>query len=168
MGIGDELSAMPPVAFRFDSSWAGLRINVTKEDLARAPHFKSNEWPNFSDARYDDSVYHAYGVAPYFNAAPDADNTRRNVRDRESSYLTPADQSTSREDVDITRRIRQQLAAQDGLSVNARNVKVITVNGHVTLRGPVNSEEELRLVVENACRVVPRDQVNNQLEVKKE
>src|SRR5690348_12356164 len=66
----------------------------------------------------------------------DADDTGRNVRDRDSRTLTPMDQGTTEADRGITQRIRQELTSRDELSVNAKNVKIITVDGVVTLRGP--------------------------------
>jgi osmotically-inducible protein OsmY len=49
--------------------------------------------------------------------------------------------------------------------VNAQNVKIITVDGRVTLRGPVNSEEEKRLIGEIADRIAHSENVDNQLDV---
>lgn len=168
LGMGDALSAVPSTAFRYNDSHEFLQLDVTKEDLARAPHFKNNEWPNFGDARYVGSVYRAYRAEPYFATEADADNTRRNARDRDGNKLTPLDQGNSASDVETTKSIRQQLVAQDDLSVNARNVKIITVDGRVTLRGPVNSEEEKRQIVAITSRVVSPNRVNNELEVKRE
>jgi len=168
LGIGDELSVMPPTAFRYDNAKEVLRIDATKDDLARAPHFKNSEWPNLNDPQYAGAVYRAYRVEPYFDTDVDADNTRRNARDREGSSPTPVDQGTSKADRDTTQSIRQQLVAQENLSINARNVRIITMDGRVTLRGPVNSEEEKRLVAGIAARTVSPDRINNQLEVKRE
>jgi len=52
------------------------------------------------------------------------------------------------------------------MSANARNVKIITIAGRVTLRGPVNSEEEKSVIEEIARRNTPSGTVDNQLEVK--
>jgi osmotically-inducible protein OsmY len=109
-------------------------------------------------------VYGAYHVQPYF--ATDADNTARNVRDRNDRTLTPLDQGNSSADIKTTAQIRKEIIATKDMSVNARNVKIITVNGHVTLRGPVNTDEEKRLVGEIANRIARSDNVDNQLEVK--
>jgi hypothetical protein len=70
------------------------------------------------------------------------DNTGKNVRDRDSNNLTPLDQSESESDRTITQEIRKAVMADDSLSTNAKNIKIITINGVVTLRGPVL----------NACR----------------
>jgi len=50
------------------------------------------------------------------------------------------------------------------MSVNAKNVKIITNNGKVTLRGPVNTAEEKRLIGEIASRVARSENVDNQLD----
>jgi len=70
------------------------------------------------------------------------DNTAKNVRDRSDSTLTPGDQSKSEADRETTRRIRRALTSNDQLSTDAKNIKIITVDGKVTLRGPVKTQEE--------------------------
>ena len=52
------------------------------------------------------------------------------------------------------------------MSVDAKNAKIITKDGHVTLRGPVNSTEEKRLIGEIAERIAGARNVDNQLEAK--
>jgi hyperosmotically inducible protein len=164
LGVGDALSAVPPSAFHYDAAQSVLHLDTTKEALSKAPHFKSSEWPNLGDPAYATRVYRSYRVEPYF--ATDADNTARNVRDRESGQLTPLDQGSSPADLEASRLIRKSIIDQKGLSVNARNVKIITINGRVTLRGPVNTEEEKRAIEVIAKRV--SSNVDNQLEVKRE
>jgi hyperosmotically inducible protein len=167
LGIDDELSAVPPTAFRFDDQHEILQLDATKETLARSPHFKSGQWPDFSQSSYAGGVYHAYHIEPYFNddATNEPDNTARNLRDRDSHTLTPLDQGNSQADIDTTAQIRKEIMAVDGISVNAKNVKIITMNGHVTLRGPVNSEDEKRQIGEIADRIAQSGNVDNQLEV---
>lgn len=94
----------------------------------------------------------------------DADNTARNRRDRDHRSVDPLDQSNSRADVETTARIRSSLVANDRLSTNAKNVKIITREGQVTLRGPVNSEEEKRIIADLAAEAAP-GRVTNNLEV---
>ena len=169
LGMGDELSAVPPTALRFSTDRDTLLLDASKEMLSRAPHFRSNQWPDFDQPAYAHGVYRAYRVEPYFstNGTVNADNTSQNVRDRNDATLTPLDQGTSKADVEMTAKIRKEIIAADVLSVNAKNVKIITSNGRVTLRGPVNSEEEKRTIGEMAIRHAGSDQVNNQLEVKR-
>lgn len=166
LGLGDELSVAPPAAFHYDTAKGVLHLDTTKEALMTAPHFRRSEWPDSNDPAYVVGVYRAYRVEPYFLS--DADNTKRNIRDRETDALTPLDQGSSDADVMTTRQIRKEILDHKGLSVNARNVKVITRDGRITLRGPVNSEEEKRLLGEIAGRAAPRKNVDNQLEVKRD
>ena len=70
-----------------------------------------------------------------------ADNSGKNVRDRNNAP-TPGDQSNSKSDIAITQEVRKAVMADKALSTNAHNVKIITQNGVVTLRGPVKSPEE--------------------------
>jgi hyperosmotically inducible protein len=97
--------------------------------------------------------------------AVEPDNTGRNVRDRGGETKTPGDQSESEADRTITQHIRQALTADDSLSSNAKNVKIITNDGTVTLRGPVKSEKEKSDIEAKAKQVAGVKQVDNQLEV---
>ncbi|MFO1520025.1 MAG: BON domain-containing protein [bacterium] len=94
------------------------------------------------------------------------DNTGKNARDVQGGPLTPEDQSNSKGDLKITQKIRQSLVADDSLSTLAKNVKIITVNGKVTLRGPVNSDSEKDRVAQKAGQISGDGSVINQLEVK--
>src|SRR5262245_35301746 len=78
------------------------------------------------------------------------DNTGRNERDQSSATLTPEDQSSKPADVELTRRIREAVVADQSLSTNAHNIKIITLNGRVTLRGPVASDQERAKIVATA------------------
>jgi osmotically-inducible protein OsmY len=100
------------------------------------------------------------------NGLTAADNTARNVRDRAGDTLTPADQSETEADRGISQNIRKAIMADESLSVTAKNIKIITVNGVVTLRGPVNSEQERDSIAEKARAVGGVQSVVNQLEVK--
>ncbi|MDQ8204729.1 BON domain-containing protein [Pelagicoccus sp. SDUM812003] len=95
----------------------------------------------------------------------DADNTDRNLRDRNDRTLTPMDQGNSKADTATTASIRKEINATQNPSINGKNVKVITKDGKVTLRGPVNSAEEKRLIGEIANRIARAANVDNQLEV---
>src|SRR5690606_24173297 len=57
------------------------------------------------------------------------DNTEVNERDRDDEAKTPLDQNENSEDIEITANIRKALMNQDGFSVAARNIKVITADG---------------------------------------
>ena len=94
----------------------------------------------------------------------DRTNTGINTRDRDNTAKTPIDQSENKADVQITADIRKQVVATK-MSVNAQNVKIITQDGKVTLRGPVKTSEEKQRIAEIAVSVAGADNVDNQLEV---
>lgn len=96
--------------------------------------------------------------------APAADDTGRNVRDRDNQTLTPADQSNDPDDVKVTREIRKALVADEALSTTAKNIKIITVHGKVILRGPVATIQEKTKIAKTAQRFT-KQLVDNQLEV---
>lgn len=95
----------------------------------------------------------------------DADNTGQNVRDRDSRTKTPLDQSESENDRTITQQIRKALIADPVLSVNAKNIKVITINGIVTLRGPVVNGQEKEIIARKASEIKGVSRIDNQLEI---
>jgi len=167
IGMDNELSAVPPTALRYDPEHATIRLDASKESLVSAPHFKANEWPDLSQPNYVGGVYRAYNVEPYFtsDAVSGVDNTRLNVRDRDNRMLTPLDQGNSQADVDTTAAIRKEIMADTVMTMNAKNVKIITLNGHVTLRGPVNTSDEKNRIGNIADSVASAGNVDNQLEV---
>lgn len=95
------------------------------------------------------------------------DNTKVNKRDTNSLALTPMDQKENETDLKITQQIRQAVMADGSLSFTAKNVKIITQNGKVTLRGPVNTSQERSAIEAAARKVAGTAQVDNQIEVKK-
>ena len=98
-------------------------------------------------------------------ATVEADNTGRNVRDRGGDTKTPGDQAENEGDRTITQNIRRSLTSDDSLSTNAKNVKIISRDGVVTLRGPVKSQEEKTKIEEKAKQVAGVKSVDNQLEI---
>jgi sporulation protein YlmC with PRC-barrel domain len=67
-GVGEALCAVPSAAFQFNSEETYLQLDVSKEVMSKAPHFKPNAWPNFGDPSYVAGVYRTYLVEPYFTA----------------------------------------------------------------------------------------------------
>ena len=80
---------------------------------------------------------------------------------------TPMDQSNADSDVKLTQAIRQAVVAEDRLSFNAKNVKIITRGGLVTLRGAVNTQAEREMVCAIAGKVAGVTKVDDQLELPK-
>jgi osmotically-inducible protein OsmY len=99
------------------------------------------------------------------SAANDADNTARNERDKNEATKTPGDQSENADDLAISANVRKAIEADDSLSSNAHNVKIVTNAGAVTLRGPVKSAQEKAAVELKAKQVAGVTSVENLLEV---
>jgi osmotically-inducible protein OsmY len=93
------------------------------------------------------------------------DNTRVNERDRASDAKTAGMQGQKKPDIDITAEIRRRIT-DTKMSVDAQNAKIVTVNGMVTLRGPVKTQEEKDMIGRVAGEVAGADRVDNQLEVR--
>jgi hyperosmotically inducible protein len=98
------------------------------------------------------------------NPAPD--NTTVNQRDRDTSEATADQQKNSPSDRDLTKQIRQSIVSDKSLSTYAHNVKVITQNGQVTLKGPVRSDDEKRAVEAKATDIAGKDKVTSELAIK--
>src|SRR5881394_2571929 len=94
------------------------------------------------------------------------DNTSTNERDRSGETKTSGDQSNSSADLKITQAVRQALMKDGELSTTAKNIKVMTANGHVTLRGPVKTAQEKAKIDHLAKSAAGGAKINNQLDVK--
>ena len=102
---------------------------------------------------------------PSQTAMTAADNSGKNVRDRDDATKTSGDQAENETDRTISQNIRQSVVADDSMSTNGKNVKIITVDGTVTLRGPVKSEKEKTNIGAKAQQVAGVKRVDNQLEI---
>ena len=100
------------------------------------------------------------------NEKTKADNTAMNQRDRSGESQTSGDQSNSSADLKITQAIRQALMKDSELSATAKNIKIITNNGHVTLRGPVKTAQEKVKIDQLAKSAAGGAQIDNQLDIK--
>ena len=110
-------------------------------------------------------VASAFTLSAIAEEKPAADNTAKNERDASGETQTSGDQSNSPEDIKITADIRRAVVAEKSLSMTAKNVKIITANGMVTLRGPVNSAEEKATIAKLAKSAAGKAKIDNQLEV---
>jgi hyperosmotically inducible periplasmic protein len=98
--------------------------------------------------------------------APASDNTKMNQRDRNPNEPTADQQQNNRSDRDITQQVRQAIMSDKTFSTYAHNVKVITQNGQVTLKGPVRSDDEKRAVEAKAAAIAGDGKVTSELTVK--
>jgi hyperosmotically inducible protein len=97
--------------------------------------------------------------------APPADNTKSNQTDPSNKEVTADDQKENATDRGIVSRIRKSLMADKNLSTYAHNVKIVAVDGQVTLNGVVRSDEEKRKVASLAEAVAGKQNVVNDLKV---
>ncbi len=99
------------------------------------------------------------------NSTPDANNSGRNERDRSSDTKTSGDQSNDSADIKMTAAIRRAVMGDDSLSMTAKNVKIITADGAVTLRGPVKTAAEKAAIEKHAMAAAGHAKIDNQIEV---
>jgi hypothetical protein len=99
------------------------------------------------------------------SATPSApDNTKTNARDN-AAAVTPMDQGNDRASLDTTQAIRKAVMANDSLSGNAKNVKIITNNGVITLRGPVATDAEKKSIEAIAMAAAGSNRVDDQIDI---
>jgi hyperosmotically inducible periplasmic protein len=95
-----------------------------------------------------------------------ANNSAINERDRSSGTLTPEDQSQSKTDVELAAKLRRAVVAHDGLSIDGQNIKIVTVDNKITLRGPVKDTAERAAIEKTVRAAAGTATVDNQLEIK--
>jgi hyperosmotically inducible protein len=96
------------------------------------------------------------------------DNTKVNKRDKNPDEATADQQKMNASDRNLTARIRKSVMGDKTLSSYAHNVKIISQNGIVTLKGPVRSDGEVRSIMAKAVEVAGgSDKVVNQMSVKR-
>jgi osmotically-inducible protein OsmY len=106
------------------------------------------------------NAYEAPSQAETAQTAPDNSNQNKN------QTPTADNQSNAQSDRMTTAKIRKAITADKTLSTYAHNVKIITLNGAVTLKGPVKSNEEKQKVASMAANIVSANKVTDELTVK--
>jgi osmotically-inducible protein OsmY len=107
----------------------------------------------------------SYGQTPDTSTKPD--NTKINRRDRNSNEATADQQKANATDQDLTKQIRQSIMADKSLSSYAHNIKIISQNGTVTMKGPVKSDDEKKAVMAKAVAAAgSADKVTDEISVK--
>ena len=94
------------------------------------------------------------------------DNTEMNERDKSGATKTAQKQTNRDEDRRLLAAVRRAVVEEKTLSTAAHNVKIVVLNGAITLRGPVNNESEKKKVEELAKQVAGVTSVANQLDIK--
>jgi hyperosmotically inducible protein len=107
-------------------------------------------------------------LTPSLQAAPaqEADNTKKNLPTEHRDANRADQQSNAAQDVELTKKIRQSLTQDKSLSTYAHNVKIITRDGVVHLKGPVRSQEEKDAVGAKAGAIAGNEHVKNDLVIK--
>jgi hyperosmotically inducible protein len=113
------------------------------------------------------STFNVLARQPSSTPAQNPDNTQTNQRDDSKNEPTADQQKENDNDRELTRKIRRSVVSDKSLSTYAHNVKIITQNGMVTLRGPVRSDDEKRAVEGKAAEAAGGpDHVKSEIEVK--
>jgi hyperosmotically inducible protein len=94
------------------------------------------------------------------------DNTKVNKEDRSSSAVTADQQKNDHNDRYLTQQIRKAVMADKTLSSYAHNVKIVSQDGTVTLKGPVRSDDERKAIIAKAEQIAGSGKVTDQLAVK--
>jgi hyperosmotically inducible protein len=94
-----------------------------------------------------------------------ADNTKVNTRDRAKGAVTADQQKENATDRGVTQKIRKALMDDKSLSTYAHNVKIVTQNGNVTLKGPVRSTKEKQTIEAKAIEIAGAGKVTNEMSV---
>ena len=104
-------------------------------------------------------------AAPSSAPATAPDNTKSNKVDDSNSAATADAQTNKSSDIDLTKRIRKSVLADKALSTYAHNVKIVAINGKVTLNGVVRSEQEKDAIEMKAAAIAGEDNVNTELKI---
>ena len=105
----------------------------------------------------------AASVAGFCQQSPD--NSKTNQQDRNADQPSADQQRNDAADQNLTRQIRQAIVSDKTLSTYAHNVKIISQDGQVTLKGPVRSQDEKRVVESKATEIAGAGKVTSELMV---
>ena len=109
----------------------------------------------------------AFGAASFGLFAQAPDNNAVNKQDRGAAATTADQAKNNRTDLDLAKDIRRSIVDDKSLSTYAHNIKVISQNGTVTLKGPVKSEDEKHSIMSKAISIAGGpDRVVDQMSVK--
>lgn len=169
--VNGKLANVPPTVFQAGPDKDIAYLNTDKQALARSPQWDFSKNAAYTSKYVTDAYSHYSAPVADWEATTDpaADNTRRNVRDRQGDTLTPLDQGSSELDREITRQIRKWVVVEPGedrFSTQAHNIKIVTRDGKVTLRGVVANEGEKKAIEKYARELGGVVTVDNQLAVK--
>lgn len=163
LGVADTLSAVPVTALHYDESSKAFKTSLTKEQLGKAPQFKNDAWPDYSDATSIESLRSYRDSIGGDVSAPD--NSAQNEKEMRKNAVNPTDQGNSAKDIQITQDIRLGIMNSE-MSFNAKNIKIITRDEHVSLKGVVESDAEHQAILKIARNHAKTDKITDTLKVK--
>jgi sporulation protein YlmC with PRC-barrel domain len=163
LGVADNLSSVSPATLTYDAETKVFRTSLTKADLEKQPRFTSKTWSDFHVDEFSSSLRVAQDKSGSEVTAPD--NSAQNEKDLNQNTTTPLDQGHSDGDVKLTKDIRSAVV-DSKLSFNAKNIKIITNGGNVTLRGVVESEAEHLAILKIVQAHADSSKITDQLKTK--
>ena len=102
---------------------------------------------------------------PQSNQQPAPDNSKTNQGDASQGAITADQQKMNPADRETSRQIRSAIVKDKTLSTYSHNIKIITQNGKVTLKGPVRSDDEKVNIEAKAAAVAGADNVTDRLTI---
>lgn len=162
LGISNTLSAVPVSFLRYDDTAKAFKTKLTKEQLNKAPQFKSDAWPDYSTETSTEMLRSYRDLISGVLVAPD--NSAQNEKEINKDAVTPTDQGSSAQDVQITKNIRSAIMETD-LSFNAKNIKIITRNENVILKGVVESHVEHEKILKIVGNYTNKSNLTDELKV---
>jgi hypothetical protein len=184
LGVGDTLSAIPVTALQYEDKGKAFKTKLTKQQLGEAPQFKANAWPDYREPAtmeelrtYRDSL--DSGVTATGNTARNKDSATgtdpddstgslsRLGRDANKDSVNRTDRDDRSEDVQMTEDIRSGIMDED-LPFKVKNIKIMTRDGNVTLKGVVESEDEREAILEIARDHADESKISDELKVESE
>ena len=159
-------SVIPARALRFNPSHDALYLDVSLQAFRNQPRF---QWTDGDDGGLGDDPHEDFEQETYSNtkvAANGGVNMRQNVKDGTANAYTPLAQKLSFADIKVNQQIYAAMRADTSLSQNAHDTEVGTLNGQITLRGHVNTQNGKRVIGEIAAKVGRPENVSNLLEVR--
>jgi hyperosmotically inducible periplasmic protein len=154
---GEAERAADRTTDKVDQKWDNLKADV-KSGADRATDKVDQKWDDTKAAVRDDDDDDD-------NDTHAADNTGVNERDRADGAKTAGSADMTGNDVDVMAKIRSRVVDDDSLSTTAHNVKIISEDGRVTLKGPVKSAAEKATIERIASDVAGAGHVVSQLEI---
>jgi sporulation protein YlmC with PRC-barrel domain len=165
---GHNLYAVPPSALQTKPDGPELMLDLDWTSVSHLAPYNDFFWANLADPVRAARIYATFGQNLDSGAAPsNPDSTRENVRARVEPALAVEkgpDRRPDASDSEITQGILTAIVRDQVNHFPVRAIRVVTVNGHVTLSGRVENEGQKRKLDSFAAKLVGRENVDDQLQ----